>query len=104
VEIARAETRDEAMAGLERWKARHPDIVKYFEPADILVDGMRGRSALWYRIRVNLIHVPEGERPSQEPLESDYDPWAGQDIEAWKAATAGPRARRPAPKAKAKGT
>ena len=61
IEIARAETKDEAMAGLERWKARHPDIVKYFEPADILVDGMRGRSALWYRIRVNLIHVPEGQ-------------------------------------------
>jgi hypothetical protein len=40
-------------------------------------------------------------RPSQEPLESDFDPWAGQDIEAWKAATAGSRARRPAPKAKA---
>jgi bifunctional non-homologous end joining protein LigD len=98
VEIARAETRDEALAGLDRWKARHPDIVTYLEPADILVDGMRGRSALWYRIRVNLIHVPEGERPTQEPLESDYDPWAGRDIEAWKAATAGPRARRPAPK------
>ncbi len=98
IEIARAETRDEAMAGLERWKARHPGIVQYFEPADILVDGMRGRSALWYRIRVNLIHVPEDERPAQGALESDYDPWAGHDIEAWKAATAGPRARRAAPK------
>ena len=54
------------MAGLERWKARHPGIVEYFEPADILVDGMRGRSALWYRIRVNLIHVPEDERPAQD--------------------------------------
>ena len=112
IEIARAETKDEAMAGLERWKARHPEIVKYFKPADILVDGMRGRSALWYRIRVNLIHVPEAERPAQEPLESDYDPWAGHDIEAWKAATAGPRARRATPKtttpktkaSKAKGT
>jgi DNA ligase D-like protein (predicted polymerase) len=100
VEIARAETKDEAMAGLERWKARHQSIVEYLEPADILVDGMRGRSALWYRIRVNLIHVPESERPAQEPLESDYDPWAGQDIEAWKAATAGPRARRPASETK----
>ena len=38
---------------------------------------MRGRSSLWYRVRVNLIHVPEGERPAQEPLESDFDPWAG---------------------------
>jgi bifunctional non-homologous end joining protein LigD len=100
VEIARAETKDQAMAGFERWKARHADIVDHLEPADILVDGMRGRSALWYRIRVNLIHVPEDRRPAQEPLESDYDPWAGQDIEAWRAATAGPRARRPTPKAK----
>jgi bifunctional non-homologous end joining protein LigD len=30
---------------------------------------------VWYRIRVNLQHVPEEERPSQEPLEVDYDPW-----------------------------
>jgi bifunctional non-homologous end joining protein LigD len=61
---------------------------------------MRGRSAVWYRVRVNLIHVPEDRRPGQEPLESDFDPWAGLDIEAWKAATSGSRARRPAPKSK----
>ena len=99
VEIARAEFKEGALEGLERWKARHADLVQYLEPADILVDGMRGRSALWYRVRVNLIHVPEDQRPAQEPLESDFDPWAGQDIEAWKAATAGSRARRPTPKA-----
>ncbi|HEY7488498.1 MAG TPA: non-homologous end-joining DNA ligase [Streptosporangiaceae bacterium] len=75
IEIARAKTKDEALAGLERWKARHPDVVPRLEPADILVDGMRGRSSLWYRIRVNLQHVPEAERPPQEPLEVDYDPW-----------------------------
>jgi bifunctional non-homologous end joining protein LigD len=75
VEIARAKTKDEALEGLERWKARHPTVVPCLEPADILVDGMRGRSSLWYRIRVNLQHVPEAERPSQEPLEVDYDPW-----------------------------
>jgi bifunctional non-homologous end joining protein LigD len=75
VEIARAKTKDEALAGLERWKARHPTVVSHLEPADILVDGMRGRSSLWYRIRVNLQHVPKAERPSQEPLEVDYDPW-----------------------------
>ena len=101
VEISRAEFKEEALAGLETWKARHPEVVPFLEPADILVDGMRGRSAVWYRVRVNLIHVPEADRPSQEPLESDFDPWAGQDIEAWKAATAGSRARRPAPKPKA---
>lgn len=77
VEIARAKTKEEALAGLERWKARHASVVPHLEPADVLVDGMRGRSSIWYRIRVNLQHVPEAERPPQEPLESDYDPWAG---------------------------
>src|SRR5690348_13156620 len=77
IEIARAETKDEAMAGLERWKARHPDVRARLEPADVLVDAMRGRSSLWYRIRLNLRHVPEAERPPQEPLEVDYNPWAG---------------------------
>ena len=77
IEIARAETRDEAMAGLERWKARHPGVWPRLEPADVLVDAMRGRSSVWYRIRLNLRHVPEAERPPQEPLEVDYDPWTG---------------------------
>jgi bifunctional non-homologous end joining protein LigD len=77
IEIARAKTKDEAMAGLERWKARHPAVVDHLQPADTLVDGMRGRSSIWYRIRINLQHVPEAERPPQEPLEVDYDPWAG---------------------------
>lgn len=77
IEIARAATKDEALAGLERWKARHAPVVPHLQPADILVDGMRGRFTLWYRIRVNLEHVPQGQRPSQEPLEVDYDPWAG---------------------------
>lgn len=76
IEIARAKTKQEALDGLERWKARHPGAVGYLEPADILVDGMRGRSSLWYRVRINLQHVPEAERPPQEPLEVDYDPWA----------------------------
>jgi bifunctional non-homologous end joining protein LigD len=76
IEIARAKTKDEAMEGLQRWQARHPSVVRHLQPADTLVDGMRGRSSLWYRIRVNLQHVPEAERPSQEPLEVDYDPWA----------------------------
>ncbi|GAA0368742.1 DNA polymerase domain-containing protein [Microbispora corallina] len=78
IEIARAQTRDEAMAGFERWKARHPDVARLLRPADVLVDGMRGRSSVWFRIRVNLQHVPEAERPEQEPLEVDYDPWRGR--------------------------
>jgi bifunctional non-homologous end joining protein LigD len=77
IEIARAETKDEAMAGLERWKDRHPSVWSLLEPRDVLVDGMRGRSSVWYRIRLNLQHVPEAQRPPQEPLEVDYDPWAG---------------------------
>jgi DNA ligase D-like protein (predicted polymerase) len=77
IEIARAETKAEAMAGLERWKAKHPSVWPQLEPRDVLVDAMRGRSSAWYRIRVNLQHVPEGERPAQEALEVDYDPWSG---------------------------
>ena len=76
VEIARAATKEEALAGFERWRGRHTAIEGYLEPADILVDGMRGRFTLWYRIRVNLEHVPVAERPPQEPLDADYDPWA----------------------------
>jgi bifunctional non-homologous end joining protein LigD len=48
-------------------------------PADTLVDGMRGSSSLWYRVRVNLQHVPENQRPPQEELIADYDPWAGKE-------------------------
>jgi bifunctional non-homologous end joining protein LigD len=77
IEIARAKTKAEAMEGLERWKSRHQNVWPLLEPADVLVDSMRGRSSTWTRIRVNLEHVPEGERPAQEPLEVDYDPWAG---------------------------
>jgi len=79
VEIARAKSEAEANEGLERWRHRHPDVVEHLRPADVLVDRMRGRSSLWYRIRVNLQHVPAGLRPEQEPLEVDYDPWAGME-------------------------
>ena len=78
IEIARAATKQEALAGLDAWKARHPGVVAHLSPADVLVDGMRGSSSLWYRIRVNLQHVPEADRPQQGPLEVDYDPWAGR--------------------------
>ena len=82
IEIARAAGKDEAMAGLERWKARHPEVWVQLEPADVLVDSMRGRSSTWTRIRINLRHVPPDQRPAQEPLEVDFDPWAGLDVEA----------------------
>jgi bifunctional non-homologous end joining protein LigD len=77
IEVARAASKDEAMAGLERWKARHPSVWPLLEPADVLVDAMRGASSTWTRIRLNLRHVPEDQRPPQEELEVDYDPWAG---------------------------
>jgi bifunctional non-homologous end joining protein LigD len=75
IEIARAATQEEANEGLEGWKAKHPEAAKHLEPADVMVDGMRGRFTLWYRVRVNLRNVPEDKRPQQEELESDYDPW-----------------------------
>jgi DNA ligase D-like protein (predicted polymerase) len=75
IEIARAETTEEAMAGLERWKARHPEVWPLLETADVLVDSMRGRSSTWARIRLNLQHVPVEMRPEQEPLEVDFNPW-----------------------------
>jgi DNA ligase D-like protein (predicted polymerase) len=79
VEIARAATKAEVNEGLDRWKTRHPEVVEYLEPADILTDGMRGRAYVWYRLRVNLIHVPEELRPAQEPLDPDYNPWEGYE-------------------------
>jgi bifunctional non-homologous end joining protein LigD len=77
IEIARAEFEDQALAGLERWKERHGDVWPLLAARDVLVDKMRGRSSVWYRIRLNLQHVPADQRPAQEPLEVDYDPWAG---------------------------
>ncbi|HLZ28390.1 MAG TPA: DNA polymerase domain-containing protein [Chloroflexota bacterium] len=77
IEIARAATQAEALAGLERWKVRHPDVWPLLEPADVLVDSMRGRNTTWTRIRLHLRNVPEASRPPQEALEVDYDPWAG---------------------------
>jgi bifunctional non-homologous end joining protein LigD len=84
IEIARAATETEAREGLERWRKRHRKVWKYLGPADVLVDSMRGRSTTWTRIRLNLRNVPEKERPAQEALEVDYDPWEGVE---WPPAT-----------------
>jgi len=86
IEIARAARKADALAGLDRWKARWPAVAALLEPADVLVDAMRGRSTTWTRIRVNLIHVPEADRPPQEPLDPDYDPmteYSEADRAAW---------------------
>jgi DNA ligase D-like protein (predicted polymerase) len=71
IEIGRARRKEDALAGLERWKARHPEAATHLEAADVLVDAMRGRYSAWTRIRVNLRHVPADLRPAQEPLDPD---------------------------------
>jgi bifunctional non-homologous end joining protein LigD len=71
IEIGRAKQREDALAGFERWKKRNPQAAQHLEPADVLVDAMRGRYTTWTRVRVNLQHVPERLRPAQEPLDPD---------------------------------
>jgi bifunctional non-homologous end joining protein LigD len=71
IEIGRARRRADALAGLERWKARHREAAAHLAPADVLVDVMRGRFSTWTRIRINLEHVPEALRPPQETLDPD---------------------------------
>ncbi len=73
VEIGRARRKEDALAGLQRWKARHVDAAAHLEPADVLVDAMRGRHTTWTRVRLNLQHVPEALRPAQEALDPDED-------------------------------
>ncbi|WP_018602542.1 DNA polymerase domain-containing protein [Mycobacterium sp. 155] len=84
IEIARTKTRDEALAALDFWRERYPKAAERLAPADVLVDGMRGPSSIWYRIRINLQHVPEAERPPQEGLISDYSPWENYSGKQWR--------------------
>src|SRR5262249_45397919 len=89
IEIARAQKKDAALAGFERWKVRHPDAAAHLEPADVLVDSMRGPFHTWTRIRLNLQHVPEPIRPAQEALDPDEAPndWANvteEEEAAWR--------------------
>jgi DNA ligase D-like protein (predicted polymerase) len=83
IEIARTKTKDEAMSALDEWRERYPSVAENLQPADILVDGMRGPSSIWYRIRINLQHVPEDQRPPQEPLLADYNPWENYTGPQW---------------------
>lgn len=83
IEIARTKTKDEAMVVLEQWRRRYPSVAEKLEPADVLVDGMRGPSSIWYRIRINLQHVPENQRPPQEELLADYSPWENYSGPQW---------------------
>jgi bifunctional non-homologous end joining protein LigD len=77
ITVAKAAHKTDALAGLERWKARHPAAAARLAVDDVLVDSMRGRSSTWTRIRINLRHVPENERPVEEAPDPDYDPWRG---------------------------
>jgi bifunctional non-homologous end joining protein LigD len=72
--IANSTEKAAALAGLERWKSKHPEAAARLAPDDILIDAMRGRSSTWTRIRINLRHVPEAERPAPEPPDPDDDP------------------------------
>ena len=74
VVVANSPNKDAALAGLERWKSRHPQVAEFLAVDDILVDSMRGRSSTWTRIRVNLRHVREELRPPQETPDPDDDP------------------------------
>jgi bifunctional non-homologous end joining protein LigD len=85
VTVANSPDKQAALAGLERWKERHPTAAAQLAVDDVLVDSMRGRSSTWTRIRVNLRHVPEAERPPQETPDPDDDP-TREWREKWKAA------------------
>ncbi|HVR02097.1 MAG TPA: DNA polymerase domain-containing protein [Polyangia bacterium] len=81
VTVANSPDKAAALAGLERWKARHADAAALLAVDDVLVDSMRGRSSTWTRVRVNLRHVPEARRPAAEPPDPDDDP-----TRAWRTA------------------
>jgi len=74
VVVANSPDKPAALAGLARWKEKHPGAAALLAEDDVLVDTMRGRSSTWTRVRVNLRHVPEAERPAQETPDPDDDP------------------------------
>jgi DNA ligase D-like protein (predicted polymerase) len=74
ITIAQAKAKSDALAGLERWKAKYPGVATKLAPEDVIIDTNRGRATAWYRVRINLKNVPEGERPQQEAPDPDYDP------------------------------
>ena len=82
IEIGRAQRKEDAIAGLDRWRARHPEAAAHLAEADVLVDAMRGRFHTWTRIRLNLQHVPEALRPAQEALDPDDVPQPEWDVSA----------------------
>ncbi len=80
ITIAQAKQKPDALAGLERWRARHPDVAARLAPEDVIVDTNRGRATAWYRVRINLKNVPAELHPPHEAPDPDYDAkteWAG---------------------------
>jgi bifunctional non-homologous end joining protein LigD len=86
--VANSPDKTAALAGLERWKGKHVQIAGFLATDDVLVDSMRGRSSTWTRIRVNLRHVPEAQRPPQETPDPDDDP-----TREWRELRGGKKAR-----------
>jgi bifunctional non-homologous end joining protein LigD len=74
ITVANSPDKAAALAGLERWKAKHAKVAEQLAVDDVLVDSMRGRSSTWTRVRINLRHVPEEMRPAQETPDPDDDP------------------------------
>ena len=74
ITVAQSPDKGAAMAGLERWKQAHAEAAALLAEDDVLVDRMRGSAYIWYRIRLNLRHVPEAERPAQGVIDPDDDP------------------------------
>jgi bifunctional non-homologous end joining protein LigD len=74
VVVANSPSKEAALAGLERWRQKHPEVANLLAVDDVLVDSMRGRSSSWTRIRINLRHVPEELRPLNEAPDPDDDP------------------------------
>ena len=74
ITIANSPDQEAALAGLERWKQRHPEAASHLAVDDVLVDAMRGRSSTWTRIRLNLRNVPPELRPSEDTPDPDDDP------------------------------
>ncbi len=83
--IAHSTNKDEAIALTEEWKAKHPEVAEHLQPADILTDQMRGRSSAWWRVRINLQHVPEALHPSAPELPPIPNPWTNAPQKAQKA-------------------
>jgi bifunctional non-homologous end joining protein LigD len=89
ITVANSPDKNAALAGLERWKAKHSGAAQHLAIDDVLIDAMRGRSSTWTRVRVNLRHVPENLRPTQEAPDPDDDP-----TREWRTASASKRTPR----------